>query len=89
MKKNSLAILGSLFGEIQHKVTPTHTLNASRTVYPSGVQILHAVIYPNTATKSERAEMLKDLIDHDLNKKDAAAALDMSASLASKLTKKK
>lgn len=68
--------------------SPTHTINSYQARYPSGVEVFHAVAYPHTTRKSDRLPMLKDLINHGFNQKEAAEALDMSTSYASKLLKK-
>lgn len=88
MKKNQLAILSSAFAQIVHKETGTHTINATRTLLPSGVQVFQAVVYPNTSVKADRAPMLSDLTKFGFTQKASAQALNISTSYASKLLKR-
>ena len=78
----------NFFGQTLHKATATHTFNVSKVVYPSGVQVVQAVCYPNTVKKADRVRMLADLVNHGFSQKNAAEALNMSPSYASILLKK-
>ncbi len=88
MKKNSLTVLNAPSAILEHKESQTHVVNAVRTSLPSGIDVVQAIAYPKTAKKADRAIMLKDLVKYGYNIKQAAQALNISPSYASRLLKK-
>lgn len=89
MKKNtSLALVKAALAQFQHRETSTHVVNAAHTLFPSGVEVLHAVKFPKTVSQADKAGMLRDLVNYGFSQKDAAGFLNISQSYASKLLHK-